>query len=369
MSGTPSGQQPDHEPTAAARAELIRQIRAGGHLGDPRWRAAFQEVPRHLFVPYYFVATPRGYERLSGSDPDPARRARWLEGVYTDGALATYMRDGELVSTSSQPSLMAIMLEELRVEEIEAAKEARETGEAEKQPLDTGCRVLEIGTGTGYNAALLSHRLGAEHVTTVDLDEEITGPARDWLAAAGHHPTVVTGDGARGCPERAPYDRIIATCALPAVPPAWIAQSVPGALILAPLATGLIALRVTDPDAVRAEGRFLATPAYFVPLRARPDPTAQPPHPDAPEQPGPPAECGGRHRSRHHLPREALRDDRFHFLRTLTADTLTPQEAHTLWHQQNRPPRERFGVTVHGTGQYAWLDSPEGPHRWVLPGS
>ncbi|MEF3113110.1 methyltransferase domain-containing protein [Streptomyces chrestomyceticus] len=367
MSGTPSGTEPDHEPTAAARAELIRQIRAGGHLGDPRWRAAFEEVPRHLFVPYYFVATPRGYQRLSGSDPDPERWERWLEGVYTDGALATYMRDGELVSTSSQPSLMAMMLEELHVEEAEEAKEA--AGRSGRSP-DTGCRVLEIGTGSGYNAALLSHRLGAEHVTTIDLDEEITGPARDRLAAAGHRPTVVTGDGARGCPERAPYDRIIATCALPAVPPAWIAQSAPGALILAPLATGLIALRVTDPDAVRAEGRFLPTPAYFVPLRTGPDPTAQPPRTDTPEQPGSSAASDGHHRSpRHRLPREALRDDRFQFLRSLTANTLSPEEAHTLWRRQNRPCRERFGVTVHGACQYAWLDSPEGPHRWVLPGS
>lgn len=182
MSGTEPGPRSDREPTAAARAELVRQIRAGGHLGDPRWRAAFEEVPRHLFVPYFFVATARGYQRLSGSDHDPDRRARWLEGVYTDTALATYMRDGELVSSSSQPSLMAMMLEDLRV--------------GEREGTGSGCRVLEVGTGTGYNAALMAHRLGTDRVTTVDLDEEITGPARDRLAAAGYRPAVVTGDGA-----------------------------------------------------------------------------------------------------------------------------------------------------------------------------
>ncbi|MFH8347013.1 methyltransferase domain-containing protein [Streptomyces sp. NPDC018045] len=359
MSGTPSGPQPGREPTAAARAELVRQIRAGGHLGDPRWRAAFEDVPRHLFVPYYFVATARGYQRLSGSDPDPQRWARWLEGVYTDSALATCVRDGELVSSSSQPSLMAMMLEELRVEE------------AEEQSPATGCRVLEIGTGTGYNAALLAHRLGPEQVTTVDLDEEITGPACDRLAAAGHRPTVVTGDGALGHPERAPYDRIIATCALPSVPAAWIGQCTPGALILAPLATGLIALRVTDPEDVRAEGRFLPTPAYFVPLRTRPDlteSTAQPPRPDTPEDPAA-ATDGQPWSARRGLPREALRDERFHFLRALSATGLTLDEAHALWQRENRPHRERFGLTVHRTRQYAWLDSPDGPHRWALPGS
>ncbi|OKI04610.1 methyltransferase [Streptomyces sp. CB02923] len=350
-SGTPADPRPGGDPAAAARAELVRQIRAGGHLGDARWRAAFEDVPRHLFVPYYYVATARGYQRLSGSDPDPQRRARWLEGVYTDGALATCMQDGELVSSSSQPSLMAMMLEELRVEE------------AEEQRPGTGCRVLEIGTGTGYNAALLAHRLGDGRVTTVDLDEEITGPAQERLAAAGRRPTVVTGDGARGCPERAPYDRVIATCALPSVPPAWIAQCTPGALILAPLATGLIALRVTDPAAVRAEGRFLATPAYFVPLRTRSDPGARP-GPEKPDTPGRRRDF----RFGYGLPREVLRDERFQFLWTLTADGLTPREALVLWQRENRPRRERFGVTVHDTRQYAWLDSPDGAHRWPLPG-
>ncbi|MEU2787622.1 methyltransferase domain-containing protein [Streptomyces sp. NPDC007100] len=361
MSGTQSGPAGASAGEAdAARAELVRQIRASGHLGDPRWRAAFEEVPRHLFVPYFFVATPRGYQRLSGSDPDPRQRARWLDGVYTDGPLATCMRDGELVSSSSQPSLMAMMLEELRVEEAEAPGAGPGTGTG-----GTGCRVLEIGTGTGYNAALMAHRLGAERVTTVDLDEEITGPARERLAASGYRPAVVTGDGALGCPERAPYDRTIATCALSAVPPAWIAQSTPGALILAPLATGLIALRVTDPGAGRAEGRFLATPAYFVPLRAQADATEEPgEEPEPRSAPG-----GGRRDDRHGLPREVLRDERFHFLRTLTAASLTPHEAHDLWRQEDRPRRERFGVTVDGAGQRAWLDTPDGPHSWPLTGT
>ncbi|MEU1767651.1 methyltransferase domain-containing protein [Streptomyces rimosus] len=345
MSGTEPGPRSDREPTAAARAELVRQIRAGGHLGDPRWRAAFEEVPRHLFVPYFFVATARGYQRLSGSDHDPDRRARWLEGVYTDTALATYMRDGELVSSSSQPSLMAMMLEDLRV--------------GEREGTGSGCRVLEVGTGTGYNAALMAHRLGTDRVTTVDLDEEITGPARDRLAAAGYRPAVVTGDGALGCPERAPYDRIIATCALPSVPTAWIEQCTAGALVLAPLATGLIALRVTEPEAVRAEGRFLATPAYFVPLRT---PVRTPTGTE-------PAPAGGRRRApRDALPREALRDERFHFLWSLAAGSLPLDEILGLWRREDRPRRERFGVTVDGSKQYAWLDSPGGPHRWQLGG-
>ncbi|MGW7200889.1 methyltransferase domain-containing protein [Streptomyces chryseus] len=317
---------PDTDMYAEARAALVAEMAAAGALDDPAWRAAFAEVPRHLFVPYFFVNGPAGHERLWGEDRDPRRRERWLRGVYSDTPLATRMRGGELISSSSQPSLMAGMLDQLRVRD--------------------GHAVLEIGAGTGYNAALLSHRLGDELVTTVDLEPEITESARGHLAAAGHHPAVVTGDGALGCPARAPFDGIIATCALPSVPRAWIAQCRPGARILAPLATGLIALDVRD--AAHAEGRFLHTPAYFVPLRGA-------------VGEGPPRHVGG-------LPRRALENDLFRFMLALTAGGLDPHEALTLWHREQRPARERFGVTITEDGEWAWLDDPRGPYAWPLPG-
>ncbi|GHC43051.1 methyltransferase domain-containing protein [Streptomyces flavofungini] len=319
---------PDPVQAAEARAGLVREIEAGGVWDDdPAWREAFQAVPRHLFVPYYYVSTSGGYERLWGEDPDPVRRGRWLRGAYADAPLATRVRDGELVSSSSQPSLMAKMLIELDV------------GDGARHD------VLEIGAGTGYNAALLAHRLGDEHVTTVDLDPEITESARRHLTAAGYRPVVATGDGAAGCPRRAPFDRIIATCTLSSVPRAWLAQCRPGARVLAPLATGLIALRVADAE--HAEGRFLHTPAYFVPLRGG---SAAP----RTEQ-----HIGG-------LPRRALQSELFRFLLELTAGSLDPHEALALWQRERRPVRERFGVTVSGPYAWAWLDDPEGPYAWPL---
>ncbi|MEW1927477.1 methyltransferase domain-containing protein [Streptomyces sp. NPDC088360] len=313
---------------AEAGAALVREIEASGAwTRDPELRAAFEQVPRHLFVPYYYVASSGGgHERLWGEDPDPARRARWLRGAYADAPLATRVRDGELLSSSSQPSLMAKMLDELDLREGD-------------------CDVLEIGAGTGYNAALLAHRLGDEHVTTVDLDPEITESARRHLTAAGYHPAVVTGDGTAGCPERAPYDRIIATCTLASVPRPWLAQCRPGARILAPLATGLIALTVVDAE--HAEGRFLHTPAYFVPLRGGSGRASREQH------------LGG-------LPRKALQNELFRFLLELTAGSLDPYEALALWQREDRPVRERFGVTVRGPHEWAWLDDPEGPYAWPL---
>ncbi len=314
---------------AVAREALVREIDASGAWSsDPVWREAFAAVPRHLFVPYYYVGVMGGYERRWGESPEAKARERWLWGAYEDAPLATRLRDGELVSSSSRPSLMAQMLAELRVAD--------------------GHRVLEIGAGTGYNAALLAHRLGDDDlVTTIDLDPEITESARRHLAAAGHHPSVVTGDGARGVPERAPFDRIIATCALPSIPRAWLAQCHPGARILTPIATGLVALTVRD--AAHAEGAFLALPAFFVPLRGEGRPEPRPPRLDG-------------------LPTRAREDELFRFLLALTRGGLDPGDAYALWEHEGRPGRERYGITVNGEQVWAWLDDPEGPYTWPLPG-
>ncbi|MDN3022827.1 methyltransferase domain-containing protein [Streptomyces sp. S.PB5] len=315
---------------AEARAALVHQIEvSGAWADDPVWREAFEAVPRHLFVPYYYVGVMGGYERRWGESPDPQARERWVRGAYADAPLATRLRDGELVSSSSQPSLMAMMLAALEVGD--------------------GDRVLEIGAGTGYNAALLAHRLGDDDlVTTIDLEPEITEAARQHLAAAGYRPVVVTGDGARGVPERAPFDRIIATCTLTSIPQAWLAQCNPGARILTPLATGLIALTVRDRG--YAEGRFLHTPAYFVRLRG-----------EGRREESEPARLGG-------VPQRAREHELFRFLLVLSRGSLDPQEAYQLWEREGWPLRERYGVTVSGGCEWAWLDDPAGPYVWPLGG-
>jgi protein-L-isoaspartate(D-aspartate) O-methyltransferase len=315
-------------PAAAARAALVREIDAGGAFAeDPVWRAAFAAVPRHLFVPYYYVAGRGGHRRRWGESPDPRAREEWLRGVYADVPLATRLRDGELLSSSSRPSLMARMLAALRVAD--------------------GNRVLEVGAGTGYNAALLAHRLGDDDlVTTIDLEPEIAESARRHLAAAGHRPFVALGDGARGVPERAPFDRIIATCALPTIPRAWLAQCRPGARVLTPLATGLLVLTVRD--RAHAEGRFLPSAASFVPLRG--ERRVQP-----------------RGASLAGLPGRVREQDTFRFLLALTRCVLEPREACALWEREGMPGRERYGVTVGAERAWAWLDDPRGPYGWPLP--
>jgi protein-L-isoaspartate(D-aspartate) O-methyltransferase len=116
-----------------------------------------------------------------------------IEDVYTDRAFPTKHADGRPISSSSQPAIMAIMLEQLA--------------------LEPGQRVLEVGAGTGYNAALIAQIVGqGGQVVTIDIDEDLVSAARQHLAAAGFDRIHVRcSDGGYGYPEGAPFDRIILT--------------------------------------------------------------------------------------------------------------------------------------------------------------
>ena len=178
------------------RERLVTGLRADGALHDARVAAALADVPRHKFLP--------------GIDPGRA---------YADDAVVTKVdADGRPISSSSQPAIMALMLEQLDV-----------------QP---GHRVLEIGAGTGYNAALLAHLAGGSgEVTTLDLDDDIVAAAREHLAACGYDRVrVVRADGGNGWPPGAPYDRIILTVGAWDIAPAWAGQLSPRGRLVLPLA-------------------------------------------------------------------------------------------------------------------------------------
>lgn len=145
---------------------LAEQLAASGVLGDPGWRAAFESVPRHVFVPCFYTQQPGGQWSEVAADSEG-----WLDAVYSDEPLVTALAETAngsrvTVSSSTKPALMARMLCALGVRD--------------------GMRVLEIGTGTGYNAALLSHRLGDEHVYSVDIGANLVDLAGDRLAALGY---------------------------------------------------------------------------------------------------------------------------------------------------------------------------------------
>lgn len=256
------------------RHRLASELEHAGHIRSPEWRAAVEDVRRHEFLPAYFARSDSesGPTLWTPVHAEHADAKQWLAQTYTDDSYVTQL-DGHLApsdaygpvtgiptSSSTMPSLVARMWEDLDVHD--------------------GHRVLEIGTGTGYSTALGCHRLGHDNMTSVEVDPEVAANARQALDRAGYHPHLVVGDGLAGAPERAPYDRIIATCSLRHVPTAWIEQSKPGTVILVTLSgwlggTGLAKLTVTGPDS--AEGGFLPGYVSFMPARAHtPEPVLVP---------------------------------------------------------------------------------------------
>jgi protein-L-isoaspartate(D-aspartate) O-methyltransferase len=230
---------------------LARALSKGIETEDARLRHGFAETPRHVFVPVFYERDAGGFEAITEVD------ARWLPGIYTDDALTTQVRDTPLgmraTSSTSQPSVMAAMLDLLALED--------------------GMRVLEVGTGTGYNAGILSHLLRAEQVTSIDIDPDLVAQARDRLASLGLHPHLATGDGAKGWPEGAPYDRVIATHAVEQVPYTWVAQTRPGGVIVADIRSvgapqiGHLARLIVQADGT-AHGDFrVPLPGAFMPDR------------------------------------------------------------------------------------------------------
>ena len=178
---------------ADLRARLVGELRARGDVRTSRVATAFGRVPRHVFV--------------SGAPAD----------VYADRAIAIKLDDGVPISSSSQPAIMAQMLEMLE--------------------LRGGERVLEIGTGSGYNAALLAELVGPQGtVATIDIDADLVASGRRHLDDAGYAQVrTIVADGAEGDPEGAPFDAIVATVGVEQIPAAWIDQLRAGGRLVAPL--------------------------------------------------------------------------------------------------------------------------------------
>ena len=223
---------------------LADELRARGDLVSPAWHSAVAATPRHVFV-------PRAWRQGSDLRWEPVE-VDGLEGlalVYSTTTLVTKVVDGAARSSSTKPDLVVRMLELAEVTDDSA--------------------VLEIGTGSGYNAALLCHRLGDDHLSSVDVDTELVEAAQTRLGSIGYAPRLRTDDGFDGDPERAPYDRIIATCSVSAVPPAWTEQLAEGGRLLVTLSPGTQAgtLAVLRRRGDRVEGRFVPRAVSFMPLR------------------------------------------------------------------------------------------------------
>jgi protein-L-isoaspartate(D-aspartate) O-methyltransferase len=208
--------------------KMLETLQEEGVLNTRGVAVAFQAVPRHLFLP---------------NVP--------LEEVYANKAIGLkHDLGGLLVSSSSQPSMMAIMLEQMA--------------------LQSGANVLEIGTASGYNAAIMKHIVGdSGNVTTIEIDKDLAEQASKNLQRSKVRDVhVVHGDGAQGYAPRAAYDIIIATVGVWDIPQTWINQlKFKGALVVPVVVDGVQLSARFEPQ---MDGTLLSTdnrPCAFVYLR------------------------------------------------------------------------------------------------------
>ncbi|MGD3105051.1 methyltransferase domain-containing protein [Streptomyces sp. YGL11-2] len=225
-------------------SRLLEILRNKGAL-TPDWAPTVAAVDRAHFVPDTFEVEGRTVSRSLDEN-------EWRRMVYADLPLITQHNDGEQrddgqvgfpTCSTSMPSLM------LTMDDI----------------VQDGDAVLEIGTGTGYHAAWLAHRLGEDRTTTVETDRALYDIARRNLQRAGLRPHMVCGDGLAGVPERARYDRVIATCTVRDIPYAWVAQTADEGTILTPWGSSFhsfsfATLTVHDGEAT---GGFSGRPAFM----------------------------------------------------------------------------------------------------------
>ena len=203
------------------RKRMVAEQIVSRGVKDPLVLAAMRTVPRHEFVP-----------------------AEVKESAYRDAPLPIGQEQ-----TISQPYIVALMTEALR--------------------LEGGEKVLEIGTGSGYQAAVLAEIAGSVH--SVEFDEEIARAATERLASLGYHDVVVhRGNGFEGWPDEAPYDAIVVTAAPETVPMTLLQQLVPGGRLVVPVGRRSQMLQLWEREGERGfESRNLI-PVQFVPMRGVP---------------------------------------------------------------------------------------------------
>lgn len=239
--------------------EQLGRVLLETHAMTPEWASTFAAVDRAAFLPDLMWP----FDMEKGTSVPVDRRTdpeTWYAAADSDIPIVTQWDDGKhtgtapgdvSTSSSSMPSVVYEMLQDL--------------------DLDAGMKALDVGTGTGETAGALTHRLGGENVTTIEVDRAVSGRARERLCAAGLYPAVVMGDGFAGYTEHAPYDRVLATVGLREIPGTWIEQTRRGGLIVAPWGTHFsnadAVLRLVVKDG-KALGNF-TRPVEFMKLRAQ----------------------------------------------------------------------------------------------------
>jgi protein-L-isoaspartate O-methyltransferase len=231
-----------------------------GQVTEPasRWRPLVAALPRHEFVPRWWT----GGDGWQLSDGPAMPVEDWLAGVYRDTTLVTQVGTlhadhatpddrpvGRPTSSSTMPGLVVTMYRHAMIGD--------------------GMDVLDVGTGSGYGAALLTRRLGDEHVTSIDIGPYLVKAARERLDRAGLHPLVTVADATGPLPGT--YDRIVSMTSVAPVPASWLAALRPGGRLVTTLAGTCLLVTANRTRDGGAKGQTEFYRAGFMETRTGPD--------------------------------------------------------------------------------------------------
>ncbi|MET7301429.1 methyltransferase domain-containing protein [Embleya sp. NPDC005575] len=240
----------------AAAATSAAEVGAGSP-----WRDAVSRTPRHLLVPNWWEQD--GFDwRLHRGVSDTTS---WIDTAYADRTLVTQvgelhadMAGDDVGPPSDRPPTSSTTLPSLVLRMFDVAE------------IEEGMKVLDLGTGSGYSAALLGHRLGDDRVLSVDVDEYLVDVARRRLATFGRVPRMVAVDATQTLPDDG-FDRAVAMFSTRTIPSTWLAAVRSGGVISTTLAGTSLHVRVTVTDATHAQGRVVSDEARFMRARTGPE--------------------------------------------------------------------------------------------------
>jgi protein-L-isoaspartate O-methyltransferase len=244
-------------------SDAARKLADSVTTDAPEWHEAVSSTPRHSLILRWWKRIPDSpAEEWALISPEPQSDGH-IAATYRDETLVTRVgphhadlaepadrAKGSPTSSSTLPSLVVSMLHHL-----------------DAHP---GHRVLDVGTGSGYSAALLGLRIGDDYVTSVDVDAYLVEAARSRLAGFGRHPRIEATDATGPLPN-AEYDRIVATVSVRPVPASWLKALSTGGRIITTIAhTTLLVAADMHPDGL-ARGTVLPNPASFMEARRETD--------------------------------------------------------------------------------------------------
>jgi len=220
--------------------QMTEQVKKRGFLKNPEYEKAFLSTQRHFFIPVLYDIENQEWKKYEVNYSDPQEEI--MKKIYVDTPLVISVEQENVVSTSSQPTVMSMMIEEAK--------------------LKKGEKVLEVGAGSGYNASVMSHVVGdTGRIITTELERTVYETAKENLERFGvKNVEIHCLDGGLGYQEEAPFDKIVVTTSSSDITEEWVKQLNTGGIVVLPLVTrgieAIVSLKKEDEESLKGDIKY-----------------------------------------------------------------------------------------------------------------